>query len=502
MSKKIFWILLISLIVIRMVWMVFVSLGDPSESRYALICQRMASTNNYLEPQLYMDDYKKTYVGSPFKNPLVGWVNFEGKPPLYFQTGAVFSEIFGLNHFGPRLASLVYALGILGFVFWSVKRIKSCQAAYVATILTFGSVIFYIFAGMALTDMCLTFAVVAAILSYALFDYEAPNSRAKKYYSILFMALLGVGMLAKGPVALVMAGLPIFVYTLINKKWKELKYHSWFFGVLAFLIIAVPWFYLMTKKNPDFLEYFFINENFKRFLFAEYGDKYGSGREFFRGGAIVWFLVVNLPALVLLLFPILQRKKFWSKGDWSNSLVGWSLVGCLVITGFWCLTSRVLIAYLLPTVALCSIYIACKFEDLGYLNQKKFVKFLTVLIAAALGATSAVFIGLEIGGYFKFPKRAFERMELLRKQDPKLKDAKFVFFQRTPYSSVFYLGEDKVVTMPYAEILTSPHIVVTDVLDIKKGFKFPNKPFFIEGGWYGFYPLDYETDKTMQELQK
>ena len=83
-SRKQFLWLLWALVLLRLLLNVVVPLMDPSEARYALICKLMTETNNFLEPKLIHDGVL---------------MNFEGKPPLYFQAGALACHIFGIDLF-------------------------------------------------------------------------------------------------------------------------------------------------------------------------------------------------------------------------------------------------------------------------------------------------------------------------------------------------------------------------------------------------------------------
>ena len=57
----------------------------------------------------------------------------------------------------------------------------------------------------------------------------------------------------------------IFWYLLLGKRWDILKHVPWFSGLLLFIIVTVPWFVLVSLKNPEFLHFFFIREHFQRF---------------------------------------------------------------------------------------------------------------------------------------------------------------------------------------------------------------------------------------------
>ena len=88
-----------------------------------------------------------------------------------------------------------------------------------------------------------------------------------------------------------------------------------------------------------------------RFTTQNYGDRYGSGHQTFPGMAAVWFVVASLPYLPLALWLGLRERgrRICAKADFSSHpVLALSLLGCLCMTAFWCLTSRALLAYLLP----------------------------------------------------------------------------------------------------------------------------------------------------------
>ena len=133
----------------------------------------------------------------------------------------------------------------------------------------------------------------------------------------------------------------------------------------------------MERQTPGFLRYFFINENLLRFLVKDYGDKYGAGREFFRGMALVWALVVTLPWTPALLFG--DRTK--------RDVFFWGIVG---ITGFWCLTSRIPLTYVMPIVPLFAAWVALHAKDAKLPLLEKAVPWTAFLAVAILSTSLAV----------------------------------------------------------------------------------------------------------------
>ena len=384
-SKKALFGLLALFLCARIISMCLLSVADPSEARYAAIGRNMAETGNFLVPE---------FVHEGVRQP------FEGKPPLFFQMSGLACKLFGPTEFAVRLPALLSALLILGVVYVTCRKLRDEGTAILATILCAFTAVFTVFAGLCMTDLLLAATVTGAVCFYSLFSAEEPG-RVKKAYSIVFFAFLGIGMIVKGPVALVMAGMPIFFFILIGKRWKELKHHSWFWGILVFLAISAPWYYLMTRKQPDFLEYFFVNENFKRFLFKEYGDRYGQGRESFRGMAIIWSILCTLPFNFFAIAPAFRKKNWPNFLSWQllkTPLTGLALLTIITNTLFWCLTSRVLITYLFPVMPAFAIYLACLFKDCGCIECPRFSKALrfttyAFAIFISVGLIAVAFIG-------------------------------------------------------------------------------------------------------------
>ena len=431
-SRRTFLFLLAILCVLRLVLNAVVPLMDPSEARYALICKIMAESGNYLEPKLIHDGVL---------------MNFEGKPPLSFQAGAAACRILGVNLFAVRLPSFLFAAGLLAVLYGVVRRVKSESVAQLGVLLSVSSPIFFLYAGMCMTDMALAFCVCSAVFAYMLFDHETVR-RNKKLASLGFFAALGLGMLVKGPVALVLAGLPVFLFVLLGNRWRDLKHHAWIIGFAAFFLIAAPWYVLMQRANPEFLYYFFVNENFKRFLFKEYGDQYGAGREFFRGMAFVWFLLSILPVVLLLLFPLCSkdgRRKFagaWKKSALADDL---PLLGFLTVTLFWCLTSRVLITYVLPTVPFFSVWLADRLTAWEFADRAGFRRTLRIglpVIWCIAGIVFAMFPFAAEHWVDKMPTAFFERVAELAPE------GQIYLYRKVPYSAYFHFG-DRVI--PHAK---------------------------------------------------
>ena len=330
-----FVVVLVLVLAVRVGVSVFTPVFDTSEARYAAMAANMARTDDFRVPRF---TYKGVYQ------------SFDGKPPLLFQAGGVCCKALGVNELAVRLPVLAASFVLLALL-WSVVRVLADgdrRAALLAVGVTVSATAYYALMGFCMTDGLLVTCVAGAILCHA-----ALVRTGNRNWSLGVAALMGLGMLVKGPVAVVEFGLPVFLDTLVNRRWAVLRRYRWISGAAIFLLVAMPWFVLRAQDDPDFLYYFFVNENLLRFLVHEYGDKYGAGRETFRGMSAVWLLVVTLPWSPLVLWKLWrERSRGWTLRNPSpTAVLGWGVAG---ITAFWCLTSRVPVAYLIPAVPLFS----------------------------------------------------------------------------------------------------------------------------------------------------
>ena len=346
MRLKTFWWLMAALVAVRLALMATVPVFEPSEARYAAISANMARSGDFVIPR-FTHNFE--------------YQSFDGKPPLVFQAGGLFCKAFGVCEFAVRLFPLLSAVLLLLILYRTVTRFADAATGRIAVLVCASCTAFYAAAGISMTDMTLTCCVAGALLCYRCFLAGFAWRDAAGV-----AVLLGAGMITKGPVSLVMFGLPVFVDALVNRRWRGIFNGKWLAVAPLFLLVAVPWFVLVEQRNPGAVWYFFYNENFLRFVSHDYGDKYGAGREAFRGVSVLWALVATLPWSLLPLYDLIRKlvhartcssqqsnnQTIKQSNDFSFSFRSFEALSLFSIVGFWCLTSRVLVYYLFPVIPL------------------------------------------------------------------------------------------------------------------------------------------------------
>src|SRR5437879_6937195 len=72
-------------------------------------------------------------------------------------------------------------------------------------------------------------------------------------------------MLAKGPVAPVLAAIIIVVFVLSIRSTALLARTLWLPGITLFCAVAVPWYVAVQMRNPEFFRVFILEHNLARF---------------------------------------------------------------------------------------------------------------------------------------------------------------------------------------------------------------------------------------------
>jgi 4-amino-4-deoxy-L-arabinose transferase-like glycosyltransferase len=343
-------------IVIRAILNAFVPLMDKTEARYAEIARIMAETNNWITPQI---DY-----GIPF------WA----KPPLSTWMSALSFKFFGVNEFAARWPSLLLAIAFVFLIGKYGKRNGSSFYLPGFILLTIPE--FFLHAGVVSTDTALAFCIALSMLSF----WEAFRENAAWYWKYLIFVGFGFGVLAKGPIVLVLSLPPLFLWLWIYGKIKVLLKKTLLFkGLLIICVIAVPWFLSAEKSTPGFIDYFLVGEHFKRFVDSSWtGDKYGFPKSQPLG--MIWVFLVGFSGTwVVLLFRKLWHWRFQLlQNKWLSFLCLWLLWTPLFFT----ISKSLIHPYIMPVMVPMALLISYGFQSI---NRKEiWIKLALVLPILAI----------------------------------------------------------------------------------------------------------------------
>jgi len=304
-------------------------LTEPDEGRNAEVAREMLALHDAVTPH---------YDTLPYLD----------KPAFFFWLVAGSFRLFGVSEWPARLPSALAALGTLLLVWLMGRRMFGESAGLVAGVIFATAPLVMVFARLVIFDMTLTFLVTLALAAFWLThgtDGAMEGGRRRSLEYLVFVAA-GAASITKGPVGFVLPLLAIGVYAAVQRNLGALKRLAWAPGLAVFLAVSLPWFLLVSRRNPDFPRYAFWDETLLRF---------STGHGMHRGGSVFYyipvFLLGFLPWSFTLLFAAVNRLKAWRRlRDESRAAEAFLLSWAATVFVFFSISHSKLPAYFLPAL--------------------------------------------------------------------------------------------------------------------------------------------------------
>lgn len=228
------------------------------------------------------------------------------KPILIYWLQAASVSVLGLNELALRLPSAIaaalWALALYRFTTRVADRETGAVAVLVMTLgLQFGLI-----AKAAIAD-----ALLNLLIALTFFDIYR-HSQAPRRGTLLRVYLwLGLGFLAKGPVAVALPLATSLVFYLSLGRGRDwLRAVAWVPGIALFLAIVLPWHVASyLDQGLAFFEGFYLRHNVGRYTETMEGH-----------GGHLWYYVVWAPLIVLPFTGLFAAAVAQLKADWSDPL--------------------------------------------------------------------------------------------------------------------------------------------------------------------------------------
>ena len=393
-----------SIIVLRAILIAIVPLLDKTEARYGEIARLMKETSKWIVLQIDYD------------------VVFWAKPPMSTWLSALSMSAFGVNEFAARLPAFLICLLI---IYLLVRFLKSdTLSKYVPAFILLTTPEFLLHAGVVSTDVSLLLAIVITMLAY----WKAVNEEKRTFWSYLFFVGIGLGLLAKGPLIIILTGPPIFIWCLLDRKRFKPTFLKlpWLLGLPITALIAVPWYWMAELESPGFVDYFIVGEHFKRFTESGWsGDKYGFAKSQPLGMIWVFLFAFAFPWIQILAVMAWKKRKTIWKDPWVSFLLLWLLWTPVFFT----ISRNVIHTYILPSTIPMALLLVHWWKD--HKNWFRLAMIFPVAIVLALG-----FLMVTNGWstYMNTDKYIIQNQEV----STTYKESPLIYWKQKTYSGRFY----------------------------------------------------------------
>ena len=343
-----------------------VGLVGADEPRYAQVAREMLSRHDWVTPVLY---------GHP-------WLE---KPPLYYWCAMLaYKGVGGVSDWAARMPSAILCTLMVFFIYvWARNFRRGMQLD--AALITAASAMVIGFGRSASTDMPLAAMFTAAMLCW--YGWYSSEDRG---WLLGFYLFIGLGTLAKGPVAVLLAALIIVAFAALRRDGRLVLRTLWPVGIALYLAVTLPWFIAVQRANPDFFRIFFLQQNLARYT----TDLYRHQQPFWYYLPVA--LLALVPWIVFVIAAIVDAIRDWrfsvtqppGTEDLRTFLTLWLLLPVL----FFSLSQSKLPGYILPSVPAGAILLADFIRRREEAQEKpaSWLALLHALLSAAMLAAALI----------------------------------------------------------------------------------------------------------------
>lgn len=222
------------------------TLVPTDEARYAEMAREMVVTQDWITTRL-------------------NGIKYFEKPPLQIWMNAIFFKIFGIGEWQARLwTGLCGLLGIISIGYTGYHIFNKRVGFYASLVLT-SSFLWTSMGHINTLDMSLSSMLTLSICSFLLAQLNSTKYNTQRNWMLLSWIGLALAVLSKGLIGILLPGTVLILYSILFHNWTLWKKLHLFKGLVLFLMITLPWFILVSLKNPEFLNFFFIHEHIQRF---------------------------------------------------------------------------------------------------------------------------------------------------------------------------------------------------------------------------------------------
>ena len=221
-------------------------------------------------------------------------IRYLEKAPLPYWAMAVSFRLFGITEWTARLTQGLSVLVLLLVLFQIGRKYLSPEAGLWAAVVTATSFGPYLFTRILIPDVMVGLWLSLGFYFFLL-GWQAQQPSRFACWGLA--ASVALNVLTKSLIGLVFPCTIILVFLFLMGDLRHLRKMRLFSSSVVFVVIAAPWHILAALRNPPagqskgFLWFYFVNEQFLRYLGKRYPMDYGKvPLLLFWGLLLIWLL--------------------------------------------------------------------------------------------------------------------------------------------------------------------------------------------------------------------
>ncbi|MEO0803961.1 MAG: glycosyltransferase family 39 protein [Cyanobacteria bacterium J06642_2] len=332
-------------------------LVDETEPLFAEAARQMTVTGDWL---------------TPYFN---GQTRFD-KPPLVYWLMAIAYGVTGPNAWGARLPSALSAIALMGLCFYTLRRygvgphtspgqkdLQSWLSGGLSVLMMALNLLFVVWGRTGVSDMLLTACIGATMLTFFLGYAETERPAIRDRWYLACYTFVGLGILTKGPVALVLPGLAIAIFLAgVGRFWQVVRELRLVRGTIVVAALTLPWFVAIgAVHGRAYTDVFFGHHNIERFTSVV--NQHSAPWYFYFGVVLLGFMPFSAYLPVSMARLQFWRVQAWREQPRSRHLGLLALAWFASIFGFFSIAVTKLPSYMLPLIPAAAILVALAWSE-------------------------------------------------------------------------------------------------------------------------------------------
>jgi 4-amino-4-deoxy-L-arabinose transferase-like glycosyltransferase len=341
----------------------------------------------------YVETPRQMVLSGDYVHPTFNALERYNKPVLSYWIVAGLYQLFGISVGVERLGIAAGAMGILLATWLIGTGLGSPRVGVIAALLVATAPRIVFISRRIFIDVYITLFMSLTLALFVL--AERTPARRRRYLLLMYVAM-GLGVLTKGPVAVILPAAAIGLWLLIQRRLADVRRLMLVPGAAIVLAIVAPWYVAVGLTDPHGWQHaidFFFGENVGRFASSMTGSR---SPLFYLGVLFADFLLPWAPLLAVAIIVAWRARDLLAANPVRSLLWCWIVV---IVGGFSFSASKEDL-YIFSVVPAAAALIAESLVATGFGARAAIVRAGFVVVAVTLaGAGVFTWIYLRTGYY-------------------------------------------------------------------------------------------------------
>lgn len=304
----------------------------------------------------FAESAREMLVSGNFSTVQINFRPFWEKPPLFIWMQALSMQLFGINEFAARFPNAICGMATLLLLFHAGEKLRGYRFGLLWTLIYAGSFLPFFYFKSGIIDPWFNLFIFSS--AWLLMRYTDPGfTGSKPLTAAVSGVLIGLGMLTKGPVALLVLSLAVAAFFLIRRF--RVNVNGWHVGLffVAAALTGGSWFLWQWAAGNEQIIRDFIEYQIRLFNTQDAGH----------GGFLLYhFIVVLIGVFPASLFMIASLKREKNPDPAIRHYYVWNLILLLTVLILFTIVKTKIVHYsslaYLPLSFLAATYLHTRIE--------------------------------------------------------------------------------------------------------------------------------------------